>query len=380
MQPLKLKEIIWEITNVCDRFGTPNQCEFCGSTSILKKYDSTPKPILNEHIHILKIAEEICEYPPEEINLSGGEPSTLGNDFLLTVTQILKQKMKVKIITNGSLFKLKDKTINQFDAIGLSINTQSDINLLMDNIETIKKFSKKITAITNFGNHNIFNYTDLKQFLQLIGITTWQLQLTMGNKYQLNSTGITYIRDLINKEKEINVIPADNLREYYECTAGQYSCGITADGNIIGCLSERSYKKDLKFEGSLLKESLKEIWENNFKDMRFRNCFKCCRCFIDYPKVVEKEDENTHSLTKAWEIIKKVKTTPIPNNIMLYGVIPSRTIMYGVSPTEESPIVIMYGIYSSEDSLAAKKSDITYTNENKDERKSILQRLKNLKP
>jgi MoaA/NifB/PqqE/SkfB family radical SAM enzyme len=59
-QHLKLKELIWEITGECK-----NNCSYCGSK---KTNDKT----VSDGV-VLQIANKIAKYPPNEINISGGD-------------------------------------------------------------------------------------------------------------------------------------------------------------------------------------------------------------------------------------------------------------------------------------------------------------------
>ena len=59
---LELKEIIWEITTECH-----NNCEYCGSCSVT---DAATK--IED---MLTIASNIATYPPESVNVSGGDPT-----------------------------------------------------------------------------------------------------------------------------------------------------------------------------------------------------------------------------------------------------------------------------------------------------------------
>ena len=89
---LKLKEIIWEITGKCD-----NKCPYCGS-----------KEVWNEEIDeyaIRKIASRICEYPPGEINISGGDPLLVPFEIHRDIVEAFKEKgIQCKILINPKTF------------------------------------------------------------------------------------------------------------------------------------------------------------------------------------------------------------------------------------------------------------------------------------
>ena len=76
---IKLKEIVWEITGECN-----NGCTYCGSKSI--------RTIKNSNKTILTIAKAIAQYPPEEINISGGDPFLVEPDIHEEIVHLFKIK------------------------------------------------------------------------------------------------------------------------------------------------------------------------------------------------------------------------------------------------------------------------------------------------
>jgi len=301
MQPiLKLEEILWEITPKCNK-----NCKYCGSKDITKN-----EPLSDDQV--LKIAERIVEYKVNEVTLTGGEPSTLSDELLSQVIEILDNSgCKVKIISNGGIF---DKFIpwDKVYCIGLSVNFPSDYK--EDHVVTTTEYCDNITIVTNFGSHNIWEFDKLAEIAK--NFKLWQIQLTMGSEYQLLADGIKYLRDKIRSLKNVSYVLADNLQSEHTCSAGIRSCSILYNGDVITCLSERSYNSTgLYTWGNLLKESLANIWEPGFRNIRFGPCDrKCCRDFIEYPSdekvetkklVPEKVDGTTR------EILEKV--VPITN-------------------------------------------------------------------
>ena len=101
-QPLiKLKEIIWEITGECK-----NGCRYCGSKNVWN--------IKTDEDKILSIAREICEFPPEVIDISGGDPLLVSHEAHNNITTLFRNKnIKPHILFNPkSLIKEKRKTLN----------------------------------------------------------------------------------------------------------------------------------------------------------------------------------------------------------------------------------------------------------------------------
>lgn len=323
MSKLKLKEIIWEVTNQCNK-----NCSYCGS-----------KDIININIgnlridNIESIAAAIKLYPPEELTLSGGEPGCLSSETMNKILTTLRPCDNVKVVTNGWIIdnpvhKDNLKHINRF---GLSVNTLKDFDNAQERAE---KVDYNVTFITNFGTHNIWDFDHIVASINSIKAKQqplsddkiiWQVQLTMGNELQLNAEGIAYLRKKIDVAKnKLKIVEADNLQVCHDCTAGINSCGITYEGWVIGCLSERCWNKRGQVYGHLLGPNAKglgDIWENEFKDKRF-GCSKCCRDCFTYP--VEE--------VTGFEGVQKISIDP--NTIIqpVYGVVttPSRVVAYAV--------------------------------------------------
>ena len=95
MEPkIKLKEIIYEITSKCN-----NGCSYCGSKEVTCDTHPTEE-------QISKIVDNICSYPPEEINISGGDPLLLDYKIHLHIFNKLRlAKVKTKILVNPLSFQ-----------------------------------------------------------------------------------------------------------------------------------------------------------------------------------------------------------------------------------------------------------------------------------
>ena len=266
---LVLEEIIWETTNHCNK-----NCDYCGSKDIICHDKNFSQ---QENLDIIEISRKIAEYPPNQITLSGGEPSLIPYAILKQVVDNIRNNpqqidVKVKIITNGNLFEDKEK-IELFDRIGLSINSSEDF--IDTNSPSLMSSIDKITIITNFGKHNIWDVNYIFDYVLMSGVNCWQVQLTQDKDctHQLPEEGIKMLREkltkLQNDNPDIKIVWADNLQVQHTCSAGSRSCGILYNGNVIPCLSERSWKDNLVSEGNLHKDSLQNIWENGFKTIRF---------------------------------------------------------------------------------------------------------------
>jgi radical SAM protein with 4Fe4S-binding SPASM domain len=269
---LKLKDVIYEITLKCNK-----GCEYCGSKGVLEDEN----PSLE---HMLHIANEIGSYGVDVVTLSGGEPGGLSSYDLNSVVDVLRShNCDVRIITNGTFFVRSKPLLEKFSIIGLSINTPRD-HLYPMYLPEIPY--SKIVMVTNFGSHNIWEFEALAEIAR--SFKSWQIQLTTGSEFMLPPEGISYLRKEIRELEGIKYILADNLMDEHKCSAGIVSCGITVDGDIIPCLSERT-SGSVSVQGNLFKRSLKDIWETEFRDIRFgaEGWNKSCRNCVSYPKIEE---------------------------------------------------------------------------------------------
>ena len=309
---LKLKEIIWEITGRCE-----NGCSYCGSK------DQWKEGIYNETI--LKIADKICEYPPEEIDISGGDPLLIDREIHSEIIHKFHSAgiNAVKILVNPKSFKKTmavTNIIELYDWVGVSINTEEELNIFKPSAGY--NIMMRTTVISNFNTTNLYMFEYIKEFVKNNNLQ-WQIQLTMTNKtheaiYKSDlafETLSSYIRKAL--DEGVKIICADNLNGA-ACGAGIQSLGILSNGDVVPCLSMRSWFKDIKevVVGNVLDDGgtetniLQMIWENKFLDIRFRG-FHCCKdecgnkCFNynQFPK--------PGSIVERW--MKQEKEGKVPN-------------------------------------------------------------------
>ncbi len=299
---LKLKDIIWETTLKCGK-----HCKYCGSLEILRKENPSKE-------FLLHVAREIGSYGVDVVTLSGGEPGELDFDVLISIVDILKlYNCSVRVITNGKMLLFSENLLKHFDVIGQSINVSND-HFYRDLIP-----SDKIVMVTNFGSHNIWQFDDLAEIAN--SYKSWQIQLTTGGVYQLNAEGITYLRKKIRELNNVKYVLADNLQDEHKCSAGINSCGITVDGDVIPCLSERTLGGIISSQGNLKNRSLKDIWESEFKDIRFSSKTWCnsCRNHIDYPQIKELTP-TIAQIPHARGHRQQIPKLSCQGNVMSYGV------------------------------------------------------------
>ncbi len=332
-------EILWEFTLKCNK-----NCAYCGSKKLLNSNES-------KFTHD-EITDAIISVNPIEVTITGGEPST---EFLQLEKAILKLKnvgIKVKVLTNGNFFSELaeiesqdevDEINNAITQYGLSINTLEDIDEFRKS-SIYLPYLDKITMITNFGTHNIGNVFDLAKCAAQF--SCWQVQLTIGNEFQLDLDAIKDLQQKLTKIGEsglVNVIRADNF-VCGKCKAGIHGFSITYDGNIIPCLSYRAWKSDLNIQGTI--ENIIDIWENGFKFNRERKFVPSCKTISGIEKVISNDD-----ITECLRG-KRLNPKPLPSKKLEKPAKPPVVYMYGVVYPKDfgfdnTPVV--YGVFQPND-------------------------------
>jgi len=173
----------------------------------------------------------------------------------------------------------------------------------------------------------------------------------------------------------VKILVADNAN-CGSCSAGLHSIGILCDGDVVPCLSMRSWVdinsvvvgnilgEDWQEPGSPLDESafkqykenpLKYIWEKRFDKYRFES-FKCCKDHCKNKcveiKIIDKTTVPTKTVEDLWE-----KNEPkIPDSfpkVVLYGVFPGTVRVYGVVQPERTYVYACPGNWQDNSSIYA---------------------------
>lgn len=378
-QHLELKEIIWEVIQKCN-----NGCAYCGSKNGWKTE-------INED-YVKEIADQIRKYNPLNIDLtlSGGDPLLLSLDTHKYIVEKLSgQNNKIKIIINPKSFNTSKETstfLNSklllYDWIGVSINTQEELTLFKsfytdyfsDLYETRKPVN--LTVITNFNLENIFIFEKIKKEVNDRDLM-WQIQYTIyrdqDNPLAIynNDPAYEHLNELIsNSLKDTKIILADNLNDG-KCGAGSCSIGILANGDVVPCLSMRSWNDDKDIvQGNIIETPLEDIWKNKFQNYRFCE-FNCCKDWCKNKAFVQvvhaKKDKKEFPAIMIKDIDKDIDidpTGPQPEMppVYVYGVIdrprPNVT-LYGVGGPN---ITQVYGVGMEFDWSKPNLNGRTYIN------------------
>lgn len=341
-QPIVLEEIIYEITGKCK-----NRCNYCGSSDVWDSQIDEGK--------IEKIIDLIAEYPPRVINISGGDPLevSLGTHRYLAekLTCVRHIIINPKSIKHAGEYTVQH-ILEHYNWIGLSVNTYEELEaaqVIIDN------YTNKVTLITNFNLLNAFLFSGIKDVLNRSDATKfipWQIQYTMffndddERAMYRDARSVEYLRKAIIEalQQGMNIILADNLNSG-PCGAGMRSVGILENGDVIPCLSMRSWCKmdDSLIQGNLFEESLQVIWEDKFQDYRFHE-FKCCKDACNAPLNIKDEDLIIPDKEKTFAELGKELMDGFrsPDTIQpKRGPIWDKTLVYGVGRTN----VMAYAVF-----------------------------------
>lgn len=326
---IKLKEVIWEITPECN-----NGCTYCGSKETTRIRTPGPETIKS-------ICNAIASYlHGGEVNISGGDPLLVDYSTITYVISTLKKSNNlVKLIVNPKSFTKKrgfPSQIELFDWVGLSVNTNEELMLVEKYWDEIKAHCKGVTVITNFNTSNIWMYSKLENFVNTKRLI-WQIQYTMYKNaseeaiYE-NEDAKKFLFDKIeNTQYNTNIILADNIIGG-SCSAGMGSIGILYSGDIVPCLSFRSWNINMTSYGNLLHCDLKTIWEMKLSTFRC-NPFVCCKDHVKAPydrQTILKDESLTESELYIQDIPQKIVDFNRFPNIVMYGVGINTAMVYGV--------------------------------------------------
>jgi len=300
MTKLKLKEIVWEMTNKCDI-----NCSYCGSKHILNVGEEEPD--------YKAIIDKIAEYPPDTLDVSGGDPLLVDYD----IHRYLREKLKTvacHIVVNPRSLQYKAERlniVNMYHHVGISLNTEEEIRAF-DGVKD--KLSAPVTIITNFSLLNLYLVDEIYSTIQSMrSKPIWQIQFNMSHDRSVTlydkPKAIELLNSLLGKYKErCFLVIADNANDG-ECYAGVNSLGILYNGLVVPCLSMRSWCDELAAEvqGNLFTEDLETIWTTRFVNRRFHSS-TCCRDFCGKAKIQPTapivEGKLTTTAQEEWMVVQ----------------------------------------------------------------------------
>jgi len=297
----ELTYILWECTLRCNL-----TCLHCGS-DCKKDASITDMPAKD----FLKAIDDISvAVKPNKtmIVFTGGE-ALLRKDLEQIGSELYNRGFPWGLVTNGMLLSKQrlDALLNAgLRSVTVSLDGLEDShNWLRGNS---KGFASAIQAIrllpgfpalrydvvTCVNQRNFKELNQLKELLIENGIKTWRLftifpigRAKQYEELQLESANFKSVFDFIvetRKEGRIEISYGcegflgnyeRNVRDnFFFCRAGISIASILADGSISACPNLR----DNFIQGSIYKDSFKEVWENRFSVFRDRSWTKTGMC------------------------------------------------------------------------------------------------------
>lgn len=302
-----LRNLFLELTLRCNE-----RCIHCGSRcEETGKYNELTagqyKKILDDIKHDFNIDGIM-------LDITGGEP-LLRKDFFEIMSYANKLGYIWGMTSNGTL--IDDAAAKKLQACGMRT-----ISISIDGLEAthdklrgrkgaFKSAMNGINALIRNGgfehiqvttviNHqNISELNALFEFLCGVDITSWRViniepigRAKDHSELMLNADEYKYLMNFI-KSKRADGYPVTYgcshylgfeyeraVRDwYFFCNAGMYTASIMANGDIGACLDIE--RRPELIQGNILKDSLKDVWENKFRifrsDLSEKNdeCSKC---------------------------------------------------------------------------------------------------------
>lgn len=271
----------WELTLACNL-----RCRHCGSSAGLPR----AKELTLEES--LAICGQFPALLVQEVNFTGGEP-LLRPDWPKIAAHLRKLGVSTKILTNG--LTLGPDTIAQMKEVGIAgvgvsldgLEATNDyirgrvglFRRVLTGIDRVLNAGLPLTVITTVNALNLNELPSLFASLRSVGVSRWQIQpiFPLGRVHKASELQLreqaymqlgTFVKQwgLQAEEAGLEMLPGDSFGYFTEldtreppwrgCPAGLFSCGITSDGKIKGCLS----LPDEVIEGDLRQHDLWDIW------------------------------------------------------------------------------------------------------------------------
>lgn len=297
---LKPINVTWELTLACNL-----RCKHCGSAAGKCREDEISLD------RALDLCDELHELGTKEVTLIGGEP-LLSDKWYPVAKKLYSLGIKVNFVSNGTLISdkavsmLKEARINNF---GVSIDGMPETNdsirgkgayeKIEKAIKRLHKAGIKVSVATTISKYNFPELEQVYNELMRMKVKVWQIQLAMpvGRMKEEDMIAKEDLKKLVEfiikvrQDGAVRVFPGCNigyfggLEEKYRtmpeeqalpfwtgCYSGVFEMGIMSNGSIKGCLA----MKDRLIEGTIKKNTLKEIWKNP-EAFAYNRKFKGCK-------------------------------------------------------------------------------------------------------
>jgi radical SAM protein with 4Fe4S-binding SPASM domain len=282
---------VWELTLQCNL-----KCGHCGSRAGEQRSNELDPQ------EALDLVDQLAELGVRELAIIGGE-AYLRRDWIDIVERARSRGIRPVLQTGGLGFTKKLASRAKaagLAAVGVSIDgiehvhdqirgVDGSFQSAIQAIKAAKEIGLVATANTQIHAKNWSNLNELFEILAHVGITAWQVQLTvaMGNAADNDALLLQpYLLDMLFpnlarlfdecENKGIQLQAGNNIgyfgpyehlwrgpariADHYEgCQAGIGAIGIEADGTIKGCPSLATSRFA---EGNIRTRRLREIWED----------------------------------------------------------------------------------------------------------------------
>lgn len=296
----ELQYLFWESTHRCNL-----ECIHCGSDC--KQNSIIPDMPASD---FLQITEKIkTQYDPNAIMvvITGGEP-LMRKDLEFCGTELTKQGYSWGMVTNGVL--LTKQRLNSLLNAGLSSITVSLDGLEANHnwMRNKKCFGDVIKSVallieqdglifdivTCVNQKNFTELNEIKELLINMGVKRWRLftispigRAKSNSELLLTNHQLMDLLEFIKKTRQEKQIETDyecegfvgkyemEVRDgYYFCRAGINIASVLIDGSISACPNI-----DIRYsQGNIYKNNFLDIWNNQFKIMRYRDWMKTGIC------------------------------------------------------------------------------------------------------
>lgn len=271
----------WELTLSCNL-----RCRHCASSAGAPR---TQELTLEES---LAVCDQFPDLLVDEVIFTGGEP-LLNPNWPAIAARLRDLRIKTGVVTNGLpltpevVRRMKDCGLH---AAGASLDGPEEVHDRMrgvpgafrrtlQGIGCLVRGEVDVTVITSVTGLNVSMLEEIYGLVCSLGAWKWQLQpfFPLGRGKQdealyLSDEQFLQLGEFIQAVRQralqhgLQVVPADSCGYFSPldfaefgwsgCGAGRWSCGITSDGHVKGCLSW----PDSTVEGDLRKDDLWTIW------------------------------------------------------------------------------------------------------------------------
>lgn len=290
--PLYPRTCVWELTSRCNL-----ACVHCASAAGL--YGQRGSELDSERSYAL--CEELADLGCEQVVLSGGEP-LLRAEWPEIARRLVERRIRVSVISNGLLVDesaVQAMVRSGVSTLAISIDGTEQVHdairrrkgsfrAAMNALASAAAAGLRIHAVTHVNRLNRGVLEDTLTRLESVGVRTWLVQLSAPwgrlrehpeivlSPEELPSVA-RWLADARARAR-LWIAVGDNIGYYGElegplrrrssddplpfwcgCSAGCWTVGIEANGNVKGCLSLQSANF---VEGNVRDRSLREIWQD----------------------------------------------------------------------------------------------------------------------